>query len=124
MNAEDRADYYQAHKDDPDEWGEPQAGPRRRQRMASVLSVRFAPDEVDAIRAEADRQGLSVSAFVRAAALREAHRRTDLGVTTVGRLDLQASPASGVSLAFITALPQDVPPNMAGATDTALVRSA
>jgi hypothetical protein len=67
----ERAEYYESHKDDPELWGEPQpAKPRRR--LASMISVRLSPDEADAIREAAEREGLSVSAFLRAAALKEA----------------------------------------------------
>jgi hypothetical protein len=39
-----------------------------------MISVRLAPDEAEAIRAAADREGRSVSAFLRAAALKEARQ--------------------------------------------------
>jgi hypothetical protein len=69
----ERAEYYESHKDDPDLWGEPEpAKPRRR--LASMISVRLSPDEAEAIREAADREGLSVSAFLRAAALKEARQ--------------------------------------------------
>src|SRR5215468_3814267 len=48
------------------------AKPRRR--LASMISVRLSSDEAEAIRAAAEREGLSVSAFLRAAALKEARR--------------------------------------------------
>ena len=67
----ERGGYYESHKDDSELWGEPeQAKPRRR--LASMISVRLAPDEAEAIREAADRDGMSVSAFLRAAALKEA----------------------------------------------------
>ena len=63
------ADYYQAHKDDPAEWGDPQPAPKPSRRLAAMISVRFTPDEEQAIRAAAAAAGQSVSGFIRAAAL-------------------------------------------------------
>ena len=72
MPDNDDAQYYQAHKDDEDEWGEPESGPGRpRRRLASMISVRFSPAEARVIRAEAERRGQSVSQFIRHAALSE-----------------------------------------------------
>lgn len=68
------ADYYQAHKDDPAEWGEPRAARKpAKRRLAAMISVRFAPEEEDLVRRAAAERGESVSQFVRAAALRHAH---------------------------------------------------
>jgi hypothetical protein len=66
------AQYYQAHKDDEDEWGEPERPPassRPKRRLASMISVRFSPNEAKAIRREAEAVGESLSQFVRKAAL-------------------------------------------------------
>lgn len=67
-------EFYQAHKDDQDVWGEPEGArgqkPERR-RLNAMVSVRLTPDEEDALRAEADRRGLSLSALVRQTILRE-----------------------------------------------------
>lgn len=81
MNDEwERAEYYEAHKDDPDEWGEPEpAKPRRR--LASMFSVRLAPAELETVRDAAERRGLSVSAFLRMAALNEARAEHPAPVT-------------------------------------------
>jgi hypothetical protein len=69
----ERADYYEKHKGDPEVWGEPlPAKPRRR--LASMISVRLSPDEAEAIREMADSRGLSLSGFLRMAALKEARR--------------------------------------------------
>jgi uncharacterized protein (DUF1778 family) len=68
------ADYYQSHKDDPDEWGPPErAASKVRRRLASMISVRFAPDEAKVVRAAAAREGQSISNFIRHAAI--AHAR-------------------------------------------------
>jgi hypothetical protein len=68
------ADFYQAHKDDPNVWGEPEGvrgqKPERR-RLNAMVSVRFAPEEEDALRAEAERRGVSLSSLVRQTVLRE-----------------------------------------------------
>ncbi len=67
------ADYYQAHKDDPEEWGEAQPAPKsKRRRLAAMISVRFTPEEEHAVRQVAQSLGKSVSAFIRQAALKAA----------------------------------------------------
>ncbi|HEU4396308.1 MAG TPA: DUF1778 domain-containing protein [Actinomycetota bacterium] len=70
------ADYYQAHKDDPKEWGEPQPAPKsRRRRLVAMISVRFTPEEEQAVRRAARTTGNSVSNFIRQAALKAAGHR-------------------------------------------------
>lgn len=68
------ADFYQAHKDDPDVWGEPEGvrgqKPERR-RLNAMVSIRLSPVEEDALRAEAKKRRVSVSALVRESILRE-----------------------------------------------------
>jgi hypothetical protein len=67
------ADYYQAHKDDPEEWGEPQPAPKsQRRRLVAMISVRFSPEEEQAVRRAAKEVGKSVSTFIRHAALKAA----------------------------------------------------
>ena len=68
----DDATYYQQHKDDEAEWGPPAPAPARRResrRLASMVSVRFSPEEVDRLRGRADDAGLSLSGYVRHVAL-------------------------------------------------------
>jgi uncharacterized protein (DUF1778 family) len=67
----ERAAYYESHKDEPGDWGEAEP-PKERRRLASMISVRLSPEEAAVVRAAAERQCLSVSAFLRNAALREA----------------------------------------------------
>jgi hypothetical protein len=69
----DLAGYYQSHRDDEDEWGEPVKAPvSQSRRLASMISARFAPDEAEAIRDAASAEGISVSQFIRLAALARA----------------------------------------------------
>lgn len=68
----ERAAYYEANKDDPDEWGEAKPPTRPRRRLASMFSVRLAPAEAAVVRQAAESSGISVSAFLRTAALTEA----------------------------------------------------
>ena len=73
MNSD--AEYFQQHKDDEAEWDdaddEPQSIARSEtRRLAAMISVRFAPNEVDLVRDAAASEGLSLSGFVRNAALR------------------------------------------------------
>ncbi|NUR03421.1 MAG: hypothetical protein HOY79_44965 [Streptomyces sp.] len=107
-NEPDRADYYEAHKDDPAEWGESQPAPTRRRRLDSMLSVRLAPTEVDAVRAAAEHLGISVSAFLRQAALQMARPPASTQPPA-------APQPPAVDLVF-TALPANVDPARAGAS--------
>ena len=80
---ESDAAYYQAHKDDPDEWDDP-TPPRRipRRRLAAMISVRFTPAELELLRQAAGRRGESLSAFVRSAALGATFRPFAVASTT------------------------------------------
>lgn len=79
------ADYYQAHKDDPDEWGEAEPAPKsRRRRLVAMISVRFSPEEEQAVRRAAREVGKSVSNFIRQAALKAAGYR-EYGAEAVPR---------------------------------------
>jgi hypothetical protein len=80
IDDKDSAAYYQDHKDDASEWGAPVKAPASAsRRLASMISVRFAPDEVESIRVAAAAQGDSLSQFVRQAALaRAGHAKTNV----------------------------------------------
>lgn len=65
------AEYYQTHKDEPEEWGEASRPKSARRRLASMVSVRFSPEEQELVRAEAKRRQTSVSNFIRVATLKE-----------------------------------------------------
>ncbi len=79
------AAYYQAHKDDAEEWGDAvESTPQPARRLAVMLSARFAPDEVDAIRTAAAAEDSSLSNFIRMAALARAQLvRFPVHVTSV-----------------------------------------
>lgn len=67
------ADYYQVHKDDPEEWGDPQPAQKsKKRRLAAMISVRFTPEEEDEVRRAALSKSKSVSQFIRETALKEA----------------------------------------------------
>ncbi len=64
------AEYYQRHKDDPEEWGEPKPPAKRKtRRLAAMVSVRFTPEEEELVRAAAAKRHESLSGFVRRATL-------------------------------------------------------
>lgn len=66
------AEYYQAHKDAEDEWGDRlPTRPSEKRRLAAMVSVRFTPEEQERVRAAAESAGESVSNFVRQLVLRE-----------------------------------------------------
>jgi hypothetical protein len=107
MSEAERAKYYQAHKDDEDEWGEPERPPSSfpKRRLASMISVRFSPDEARAIRQAAEAADESLSQFVRMAALQRCqHPRLAPSITgtiqtmqeTI-RLQIDASGLHGTS---------------------------
>ena|SRR5947209_7001099 len=66
------AEYYQQHKDDEGEWGEPEPAPvstRRPGSLTAMVSVRLDESELERIKDAAGERGESVSQFVRQAAL-------------------------------------------------------
>lgn len=67
--ARDDAAYYQAHKDDADEWEAAEPGPKAAKRLEVVVSVRFSADEESKLRKESAKRGQTLSSFIRAAAL-------------------------------------------------------
>jgi hypothetical protein len=67
---ESEAEYFQARKDDEDEWGPGSSGVRRGdKRLDAIVSVRFSPDEESALRARAVAEGTTLSGLIRRAAL-------------------------------------------------------
>jgi len=94
------AEYYQAHKDEDEEWGEPERAPSsERRRLVSMVSVRFSPEEVAAVRAAAAVQGESVSNFIRQASLERS------GVRAVGGRTYEAGGIVYATTGTGTALP-------------------
>ncbi len=71
------AEYYQDHRDDREEWGEPEPTPPTvgGRRLDAVVSVRVSAEEEALLRAAATEHGMSLSAFVRSAALSTAGQR-------------------------------------------------
>ena len=66
------ADYYQAHKDDPEEWGDAEPAPefvrkRKSRDLNMKITVRFTLAESELIRSEATRLKLPYSEVVRRA---------------------------------------------------------
>jgi len=72
--------------DDDQEWEEVPAPKRKRsekRRLDSMVSVRFAPAEVDELRRRARGLGMSVSGYLRWLALRHDHTFTNTSGTTM-----------------------------------------
>jgi len=61
-----RADQYFDRRHDEDEWGEPEPIDKAA-RLTMTLSVRFTAEELEAVRATADRLGMKPTGFVRQA---------------------------------------------------------
>jgi uncharacterized protein (DUF1778 family) len=68
MSDAEAADFYYEHRDDPDMWGE-QVDAKISRKLDSVVSVRFNSTEIERIQQAADAAGLSLSSFIRRAAL-------------------------------------------------------
>jgi hypothetical protein len=81
------AAYYQAHRGDPEEWGELEEGPIERRVHRTGLSVsiavRFSPEEAAAIRQTAKREGKTYSEVVRTAVHRYTQPDTVAGATNL-----------------------------------------
>lgn len=107
MKEQERAAFYQAHKDDPNIWGEAERRdkPRRRRRLSATITVRFSPEEADLIRRMAEARDVSYSDIIREAvkAYAEPRRPIEHSVMTqdysartivsVGRPDITLDPA-------------------------------
>ena len=68
MTDEEAADFYYAHRDDPDAAGD-SVKTQPSKRLSRVVSVRFDPDEAAVIEQHASDAGMTMSAYVRQAAL-------------------------------------------------------
>ncbi len=71
----ERAEFYQDHKDDPDLWGELEEAPvtAPKNGLAISVTVRFSPEDAEAIRHTAQREQKTYSQLVRAAVERYTH---------------------------------------------------
>lgn len=75
MNEKELAASLQASKNDLDEWGEAEVrdAPKAKKRLAAMISVRLTPDELAQIQQRAQEHQQSVSAYLRALAVRDLH---------------------------------------------------
>lgn len=69
---EEEAAYYEAHRDDPEEWGDPIEAPivAPKSGLAISVTVRFSPEDAEAIRATARLENKTYSEVVRTAVQR------------------------------------------------------
>lgn len=99
----DRSDaaYYQAHKDDVDEWGPAEPGGKAAQRLDAVVSVRFSADEEAMLRRESSKRKQTLSSFIRNAALGECRTGTPVAANlTYQTAALTGSAAFGGQIVF------------------------
>jgi len=96
------ADYYQAGKDQIEAWGEAQPAPKsRRRRLVAIISVRFTPDEEQAVRRAArEAAGTSVSHFIRQAALLASRRGHHARASQWLPIRASATHGSGVQVMY------------------------
>jgi predicted transcriptional regulator len=78
---QNKAAFYQQHKDDPEVWGEPEenAPPTRRGGLSATITVRFSPEEASAIRELAQELHVPYSEIVRRAVRKFVHSRLAVG---------------------------------------------
>lgn len=66
MNEQERADFYQAHKDDPEVWGDAeQRDSPIKKRLSATITVRLSSDEAEALSQRAQAGGRSYGEVVR-----------------------------------------------------------
>lgn len=107
MREDEDAAYYQQHGDDEGEWGEAVRTRSERRRLASMVSVRFSPEEADRVRNAASAVGRSLSDFIRQAALEKTGYRTAWrSVSGSGSLGRERTFTSGIGLGDIPNLPE------------------
>lgn len=87
MTERERAEWMQAHKDDPDFWGEPIKGRRvKRRRLDVMYSLRMSGEQAEHVSTAARARGLTVSAFMRQAALSAANDQQATGSSGWGTI--------------------------------------
>jgi hypothetical protein len=94
------AEFYQNHRDDPEEWGEAVRPKAPSRRLASMISVRFSPDEAREVRAAAAAAEESVSTFVRNAALSRARQSSTVATTTGGAPPTKSHVLAGNTMTY------------------------
>jgi len=79
MNENELAAELQGSKDDASEWGEATSqdalAKTGKRRLAAMVSVRLAPEELELVQQRAEELGQTVSAYLRAVAMREVTRQ-------------------------------------------------
>jgi predicted DNA binding CopG/RHH family protein len=96
MDERDLAAELQRTKDDPEEWGDvdeqPSTRPKQARRLAAMVSVRFAPEELAKVQRRASERGQTVSSFLRDVAMQNvsAHRSPSqlTGMVNVSTADI------------------------------------
>lgn len=90
MSERELAAELQASKDDLTEWGEPEVPPtdgrREKRRLAAMVSVRLAPDELAALQEHVRGLDMTVSGFLRRLALERIRRSTPTSTAGYFRL--------------------------------------
>ena len=101
----DSAQYYQGHRDDPDEWGEPITPPATYNgRLQTAVTVTFSPEEARQIRDLAQDLGMTMAEVVRQIVLAgwsqpyAAVFNADFDLSQARRPTLTPSPRSRVEL--------------------------
>lgn len=81
--ADEDVEYYQRHRGDLEECGDPLPARTEARRLASMISVRFTPQEAAQVREAAARAGTSVSNFIRRTVLAAGSRGEQCGPNLV-----------------------------------------
>ena len=107
---QDKATFYQQHKDDPDIWGEPEEDtpPVRKGGLSATITVRFSPEEASDIRELAQELDVPYSEVVRRAVRKFVNFRLAVGE------EAQAEPGDWHDYSFSTGDTQTGTPALAG----------
>jgi hypothetical protein len=95
MSDHDLAAELQRTRDDPTEWGDAEPAPTdvrtEKRRLAAMVSVRFAPEELAALQEHVRALGLTISGFLRQLALAQIQRPSETSRPATGFRIVDAS---------------------------------
>lgn len=103
MNEQERAAYYQTHRDDPDVWGEGETrnAPRAHRGLTTTVTVRFSATDAEKLRRMAQDMDMSYSDVVREALRRYSEFSQPLVRRNV-TVDYAARPIAGARVPLVT----------------------
>lgn len=94
MNEKELAQWFERRRGDTSLWSETPAKADVRRGGTTVFSVRFSPEELDALRERAEQWGTTISGLIRSAALEAVGSPSQVYALTVDRVLSQTPPAA------------------------------